>query len=282
MSKYLCYNGELQLVTEATIYADNRCFNYGDGVFETIRCLNSRALFFDKHYQRLANSLRILKIKLPTEQNRAYFEGLIYRLLQRNRFYQGARVRITAFRNAGGLYTPTSNSLSFIITATALETEGFELASKGLLVDIYTENKKPVNVLSSLKTCNSLFYVLAGLWKRERNLDDCLIVNQQNKIIEGLSSNIILVKGKTLYTTVENCGCVEGTMQSTIMNICEESNLNLKLCDGFDERDLLNVDEILLTNAVQGVSYVSAYKSRRYYHSVASVLIKALNNRISI
>lgn len=277
MSKYLCYNGELQLASEATIHTDNRCFNYGDGIFETVRCLNSKALFFNKHYQRLANSLKALKIKLPAEYNQAYFESLIYRLLQRNRLYQGARVRITAFRNTGGLYTPTLNTVSFIITAFALETERYELAPKGLMVDIYTENKKPINILSSLKTCNSLFYIMAGLWKKEHDLDDCLILNHNNRIIEGLSSNIFLVKDKTLFATTDNCGCIKGTMQSTIADVSKECNLKLKLSNGFDESDLLNADEVLLTNAIQGVNYVSAYKTRRYYHSTASELTKALN-----
>ena len=239
MSKYICYNGDIKLANEPIIKADNRSFNYGDGVFETIRCLSSKPFFFDKHYNRLIDSLAILKISLPSEYTEEYFRHQIERLLQKNRIYKGARVRLTVFRNSGGLYTPIDKMGSYIITVSSLQEELFALPANGLRIGIYTENKKQVNPFSHLKACNSLFYIMAGIWKKENNLDDCLILNQENRIIEGLSSNIFLVKDNILFASNTSCGCVDGTMRRTIIELVS-NKLDVKQVNGFTEQSLLS------------------------------------------
>jgi branched-chain amino acid aminotransferase len=46
MSRHINFNGSHIPANEPQIMADNRGFCYGDGIFETIRCLNSQPLFF--------------------------------------------------------------------------------------------------------------------------------------------------------------------------------------------------------------------------------------------
>lgn len=280
MSRYLCHNGDLVLSQDAVLKADNRCFNYGDGVFETVRCVSSKPLFFDKHYLRIKQSLKILKIKLPETHTQSYFERIIYRLLQKNRLYKDARVRITFFREAGGLYTPTNSELGFVATASPLEDELFCMPDKGVHVGVYSENKKQISTFSGLKTCNSMLFVLAGIWKKEQQLDDCLIMNEDNKIIEGLSSNIFVVSDNAVYTTDGHCGCVKGTMQRTILEICEANGTNVSFTNGFTVAQLLEADEIFLTNAIQGVVSVSAFQNRRYFHKQAVEILGGLNKKV--
>jgi branched-subunit amino acid aminotransferase/4-amino-4-deoxychorismate lyase len=280
MSKYILYNGELKLIDDAVIKIDNRLYNYGDGVFETIRCLSSKPLFFETHYQRLKDSLAILKINLPDEYTENYFNYQIERLLQKNRIYKGARVKLTVFRNAGGLYTPLDKTASYTITASPLENELFSLPLNGVQVGTYSEKLKPVNKFSALKTCSALFYVMAGIWKQENDFGDCFILNENGKIIEALSSNIFIAKADKLFTTTSYCGCVDGTMRRNIIELAPNLKIPIKELDGFTESELLEADEILLTNAIQGVSYVAAFKGRRYYNLMAKKLTVQLNKII--
>ncbi len=280
MGKYLCHNGDYKLSDEAIILANNRAFNYGDGIFETIRCLSSQPLFFEKHYQRLKASLDFLKIELSSEFNENYFKFHINKLLQKNRIYQGARVRITFYRSPGGLYTPTNHKGEFVMVADSLSQEKFSLPEKGLKIGIYTDNLKPINLFSHIKSCNSLFNTMAGIWKKEHSLDDCLIVNQNKKIIEGLSSNLFIVKDKQIFATTIDCGCVDGTMRKTIIEITKKLGFVVKELDGFIKEDLLIADEVFLTNAIQGVQHVAGFKNRRYYHNISAKLVSALNSMI--
>ncbi|HBH49318.1 MAG TPA: aminotransferase IV [Bacteroidales bacterium] len=280
MSRHINFNGSHIPANEPQIMADNRGFCYGDGIFETIRCLNSQPLFFSNHYHRIADSLKLINIQLPDAYTEQYFRLQINKLLQKNRLYKAARVRLSIFRNQGGFYTPANNSASFIITATEYEDEYFSLPAQGLKTGIYSEQLKPISPLSKLKTSSSLFYVLAGIWKSANKLDDCFILNQEQKIIEGLSSNLFLVKNKVLYTTTNECGCVDGTMRKTIIEIASGNNIEVKYTNGFTEKDIEVVDEILLTNAIQGVHFVSAFRNRRYYHKMGAWFINQLNELI--
>jgi branched-chain amino acid aminotransferase len=279
MSKYLCYNGDFVSSESRVISTENRAFCYGDGIFETIRCLNSEPLFFTNHFHRIKKSLELLKIEFPGEYSENFFRHKIHYLLQQNRIYKGARVRIHLFRSSGGLYTPINNKVDFIITSESINSELYTLPSKGLKIGVYTENRKPVQPLSALKSTNALLYVMAGIWRKKQNLDDCLIVNEEGKIIEGLSSNIFLVKDQVLFTTTADCGCVDGTMRRTILQIANEKQLIVKEVAGFSEKHILNADELLFTNAM-GISYVSAYQNRRYYNSIARTIVKYLNEKV--
>ncbi len=277
MSKYICYNGELRLSSQEQLFCDNRSFLYGDGFFETIRCLNSVPLFFSSHYYRILTSLDALEMEKSEKLSEAYLNHQIVRLLQNNRIYKGARARITFFRNSGGLYTPDDNSVSFIITVSTLSDEYFQLRESGLNVGIYSKLKKPVNELSALKTTNALFYILAGKWKKENSYDDCLLMNLEGKIIEGLSSNIFLIKDKVLFATTDDCGCVQGVMRRNVLEIANSLKIRVVLVHGFTVDNLIQADEILFTNAIQGINFVSGFQTRRYYNRVAKKLIESLN-----
>jgi branched-chain amino acid aminotransferase len=80
-----------------------------------------------------------------------------------------------------------------------------------------------------------------------------------------------------MYATSNKCGCIDGTMRKTIIKIALKLNIEVFEQEGFSEQDLLQADEVLLTNAIQGVNYVSGFKGRRYYHTFAAKLIQQLN-----
>ncbi len=277
MSKYIILNGELRLSNQGLLHCDNRSFLYGDGFFETIRCLNSTPLFFNNHYRRILKSFGVLEMEKSELDSENYLRHQIKRLLQNNRIYKGARARITFFRNSGGLYTPEDNTVSYTITVSPLPDEFFKLKNTGIYIGMYSKLTKSVNELSCLKTNNSLLYILAGKWKKEHDYDDCLLLNQDNRIIEGLSSNLFLVKDNMLFATTDDCGCVQGTMRNTVIDIAQSLNIKTVLVHGFTEENLIQADEILFTNAIQGVSFVSGFQTRRYYNKFAKKLIEELN-----
>lgn len=277
MGKYFNCNGELLLQGNAVFHTNNRAFNYGDGFFETIRCLNSSPFFLDNHYERIIHTAKKLKLTLPDEFGRAFLKSEIYRLLQRNRIYKGARVRVTIYRDAGGLYTPQSNMAHFIITADPLPKEHFELNAKGITIEVYPEQYKVYSPYSDLKTCNSLLYVMAGIWKKELGVDDCLLKNQDELIIEGLSSNVFMVKEGEIFTPRISSGCVAGTMRRNVFELAQTANYKLTETTGFSIEDLFTADEVFLSNAIQGIVYVKGYRLRRYFHTIARDLLSRLN-----
>ena len=43
----------------------NRGFLYGDSVFESIKIINNKIIFWEDHYMRLMSSMRIARIEIP-------------------------------------------------------------------------------------------------------------------------------------------------------------------------------------------------------------------------
>lgn len=280
MVKYLSYNGDLVKSEQFGFSVNNRSFCYGDGFFETIRCCNSKPLFLENHYERAIRALNALKFDIPDFFSKRYFEQNIIRLLKINRIYKGARIRLAIFRKEGGFYTPQSNQPEFIINAAPLEPDIYKLNEKGLKVEIFDDLLKTRNVLSSFKTSSSLMFVLAGLWRKENKYEDCFILNDSGKIIEALASNIFLCKGDVLFTPSLKSGCVDGTMRKKIIEIALSKGLIVKEPEGFTEKSMFDADEVFVTNAIQGINWVGAFRDKRYYHVHSSMLIEQLNKMI--
>ena len=65
MSELVLLDGELQPLADARISPLDRGFLFGDGVYEVVRVCAGRALFLERHLQRLARSLAAVEIAEP-------------------------------------------------------------------------------------------------------------------------------------------------------------------------------------------------------------------------
>jgi len=97
------------------ILTQNRAFLYGDAVFETLKIVQGKVLFLEDHYFRLMASMRILRMEIPMNFTMEYFEEQLLFVVKSNGLEDAARARITIYRNDGGYYLPTTNTISFLI-----------------------------------------------------------------------------------------------------------------------------------------------------------------------
>jgi branched-subunit amino acid aminotransferase/4-amino-4-deoxychorismate lyase len=278
--KYICLNGSYIKADKPILKPGNRSFLYGDGLFETIHANGTEPQFIDRHLNRLLNSMKILKMTAPVFFSPEYFTGHIKGLLTRNKQFQGARIRITVSRKSGGLYTPETSDVSFAIESAPLEHDVYVLNHQGYKVELFQDITKPVNLLSSLKTTSALLFVLAGIFRSENNLDECLILNQSGRICESLSSNVFIVKDNNYYTPSLKEGCLPGIMRQVIIEIIKKEGFYLQDDCKLTMQDLLNSDEIFLTNSIAGIRWVVAFRQKRYYNKSSKFLIKMLNKKV--
>ncbi len=281
MNSFVNFNGKTYPSTQVPVGYNNRAFKYGDSFFETIRTNGQYPISFDLHYKRIRKAMISLKLDLasiPTEDD---LLDLIVKLIQKHKIFEACRVRIEFFRSGEGLYTPTENKANFLIEISKLNSSKFELNTKGLLLSIYSEMKKTYNPVSYFKCGNSIHYILAALNKKQDQVDDCLLINDKNKIIEASSSNLFWIKDNIVYTASVFTGCVDGIMRHTVINLIKQNNqLKLEECNGASKEDLLNADEIFITNAIQGIQWVVGFNERRYFNYKTKELLNNLNNYI--
>ena len=275
--KHIILNGEILPETLPSLHHNNRAFCYGDALFETMHAFGTEIQFANDHFQRLFNGLQVLKMEFTDELLPQKILREITRLLNRDKLFGGVRIRLTVFRNTGGLFKPQTNSTSYLIETKALDFEHYELNQKGLSIDVFTELRKYYNAFSAFKTANSLVNVMAGIWAKEQNLDDCLITNEKGAIIESYHSNLFLIKGNNIFTPAIEQGCIDGVMRNNIIKIASDTGMRIEQKIKLNEEALVEADEIFLTNAIEGIRWVGAFKQRRYFNKTSKMLCFKLN-----
>lgn len=271
------YNGHLVSIYEPLVSFANRAFRYGDALFETIRVINGKVMFLGDHIRRIKVGMTMLRMNVPQDFNVDNINRLILDLVRENAMENDVRIRLTIFRTDGGFYTPHNNDISFLIETEDLALKGgYQLNETGYNIEIFHDIKKPKNKLANLKTGNAMLYVLAGIYKKDIKMDDCLILNEEGNVCESISSNIFIVKNGALYTPSLSEGCVDGVMRRQILNLAQQNRI---LCYEITlaMNGLMNADEIFLTNAIKGVLWVGQYKMKNYSCKMTRFFNEKLN-----
>lgn len=268
---YINHNGTLLPNDNNIFTADNRAFRYGDGLFETMLYQNGEIRFLELHVNRLQQSMQILQLENFNMFDSYFIKTITDELARKNNMIgQKLRVRLIVYRDAGGLYTPSSNKTAYILQVerfVSLKTDN----KNGLIIGLYTDYKKPYSALSKLKSNNALVYVLAGLYKQKQQIDDVLILNQEGYLCEALSANVFVYYEKTIYTPAINQGCIDGVMRRVVMDIAESEGIAVVEAQ-INAEIMKKADEIFLTNATHGIQWVMGYKQKRYFNRISRIL----------
>lgn len=275
---YVNNNGTILENDGPTIQAGNRGHLYGDGVFESIRIIRGRPINLTNHVSRMLEGAKAIKMRPASYYNESFFADKIGELLQKSGITEGGKCRISLDRAMGGTYSPESNEVEFFIEVYPLQTNSFKLNQRGLEIDLYMDLRKSKSSLSNYKTKNGLIYILAAIAAKEKGLDDLLIGSDQGGVLESTSANIFVVSNGVLYTPGLDEGCLAGTMRMQIINLALKNGIKVYECNVLPQ-NLLVADEVFLTNAIQGIVWVSGYRTKRYFSTTAKKLIELLNEK---
>jgi branched-chain amino acid aminotransferase len=264
------------------IQINNRGLNYGDGIFETLKFANNRINFWEDHYFRLMASMRIVRMDIPMNFSPEYLENQIRKTLEVNGLSEkAARVKLLVVRKAGGLYTPETNAVDFLITTEESSTPSFQLNEQGLNIDLYKDFYKNSGMLSTIKTTSAQLYTVASIFRKENNYDECLLLNERKEVVEAISSNIFIVKGDDLITPPLESGCLKGIMRKKIIEFAPQLKFNVKE-ESFSPFALQKADEVWLSNSIKGLQWVGQYRKKSYRQERAAEMLKKININIAL
>lgn len=252
----------------------NRAFKYGDGLFETIRVREQKILHLETHFERLSRGLDFLQMQTTANAlTLADFKEIITQEIDKQSDVN-LRIRITFFRQSGGLYTPQKQAWDYVTETSSLTNANYTLNEKGLRVGCCTQVRLSMDSLAEYKTISALPYVIAGTEKKANQWDDCLILNAKDRLAESIAANIFMVKDSIIYTPALSEGCVRGVMRTVLIALAQDLNYTVKETKLYWE-DLLEAEEIFLTNAIQGIQWVKilAGEEKKYTNAVAQQLI---------
>lgn len=275
------FNGTL-IPSSTNLLQNNRAFLYGDGVFETVKIVNNKILFLEDHYFRLMSAMRIVRMEIPMNFTLEYFEEQILLVVNANNWTQSARARITVYRNQGGNYLPETNSVSYLITSTALENKNYNIDKKEYEVDLYKDFYVTKQLLSTIKTTNKIINITGSIFAKENDLDNCLLVNENKNVIEALQGNIFMVMNQKLITPPVSDGCLNGIMRKQILALAKKLEMIEIVEESISPFELQKADELFITNVIKGIQPITKYRKKKYKIDFAEKVLKQLNEFISL
>lgn len=274
-------NGNIE--SNSTLETENRGFNFGDAIFETVKLSNGKLLFWEDHYFRLMASMRIMRMEIPMSFTLEYFEDEVQKLVNANaEKIDSARVKIVVYRVGEGLYSPSSNEIEFLITLKPLENAIYTLSQDAYCVDLYKDNYVSPTILSTLKTNNKALNILGSIYAKENGYDNCLLLNTSKSVVESLNSNLFLVKGNTIKTPPLTDGCLKGVMRKQIIDILKKLPDYEIIEDSISPFELQKADELFLTNVIVGIQSITNYRKKSYSSKLAKELIGKLNLKVRL
>jgi branched-chain amino acid aminotransferase len=259
----------------------NRAFLYGDSVFETIKVVNNKIMFWEEHYLRLMSSMRILRINIPPFYTPDFFENQIIKTIINLDKYFSGRVRLTVFRDGKGYYMPEINEPIFIITANKISEKFFKINTGSYKIDLYKDFKVQSDLLSNLKTNNKVLNVIASIYAKDNGLDNCILLNEKKQVAEFINGNIFIVNDNVIKTPPISTGCLNGIMRNKIIELVNGVNDYKIIEQNFSPYELISSNEIWVTNSISGIIAVTEYRKKYFADGVCKNILKYFNLEIS-
>jgi len=225
----------------------DRGLNYADGVFETMRIAAGSIPLLELHLQRLQAGCERLAITCPE------LSLLRRELALASVETETGVVKLVLTRGSGGrgYAPPEPASCRRIISLHPLPDYPRGHYTRGVSVRLCATLLGSSPVTGGLKHLGRLEQVIASMEPIEGSAEG-LMRNQTGEIIEGIRSNLFLVRGNALLTPdVSLCG-VAGVMRRFILDLAPSLGYDAAVrCIPLDE--LTRCDEIFLSSSVFGV-----------------------------
>ena len=271
-------NGNIVANTDASLSVSNRGYAYGDAVFETIRAINGKIMFWEDHYFRLMASMRIMRMEIPSSFSPEFVEQEIKDLLEASGLSDApARVRFSVFRKEGGFYSPQTNDVGYVITAEELSSPFYLMKEDFYEVELFKDHYVNSGLLSTVKTNNKAVNVLGSIYAKENDYANCLLLNENKSVIEALNGNLFLVKDKVIKTPPLTDGCLKGILRGKILEIVKKLPDYTLVEESISPFELQKADEMFITNVIVGIQPIHKYRKKEFGTAVAKELLTKLN-----
>ena len=230
------------------ISANDRGFQYGDGLFETIEIQNGVPVFLEQHLKRLNADCIRLNIPVP---NTNLLNEEIYRVC---RSAKRAVIKIIVTRGVGGrgYRIPDSVTPTRVISLHPYPDYPDTHAKTGINARFCATRLGLNPLLAGIKHLNRLENVMARSEWNDLSIQEGIMLDINNHVIEGTMSNLFYVKDKTTYTASLQFSGVAGVLRGIIKQLLVEHNYAIVECS-FDKDSLLAADEVFVCNSIIGI-----------------------------
>ncbi|NOX08824.1 MAG: aminodeoxychorismate lyase [Gammaproteobacteria bacterium] len=250
----------------------DRGLQYGDGLFETIKVVQGRAEFWQRHIDRLQQGCSRLGIAMPDQ---VLLEAEAATLCADQ---DEAVLKILLTRGSGGRgYRCSEDSTpNRIISLSPMPDYRAQNLIQGMTVRLCQQRLSINPTLAGIKHLNRLEQVLARREWDDAAVFEGLMQDMDGNVIEGVMSNLFMVDNGYLLTPDLSRAGVCGVMRSVIIDLAQTLNIKVLMQD-ISQQQLLQADEMFICNSLMGITPVQQINEQRFATgAVTRTLLTAL------
>jgi branched-chain amino acid aminotransferase len=265
----------------ANVHILTHTLHYGLGVFEGIRCYDTKkgpAIFrLDEHIERLFSSAHIFLMEIPFSKKE--IKNAIIRTVKVNKIRE-CYIRPLAYIGYGamGLYpkeNPVNVSIAVWPWGAYLGDEGL---NEGIRVRTSSFIRNHVNAnMTRGKVCG--YYVNSQLAKKEAiscGYDEALLLDTEGYVSEGSGENIFIVRNGMLKTTPLT-SILEGITRNSIIKIANDNGIKT-IEERFTRDELYIADEAFFTGTAAEVTPIKEADGRAIGNGKPGKMTKSLQS----
>ena len=248
-------NGKPQEVVAVT----DRGLLYGHSLFETIAVQARQALLLEQHLQRLEIGCAVLAIPLDCELLRQEINSACAGLALEPLVL---RITITMGSGGRGYLNPQAAKPTRILSFSTYPQLPASHWQNGIELGIADIRLAAQPALAGIKHGNRLEQVI-GRTQWLADWQEALLLDQQDKVIEGTQSNLFILQGRVLKTPdLSQCG-VAGVMRNYLLEQAHRVGVTTAIVS-LSVAAVEAADEVFLSNSLIGLWPVSRFCKSRY------------------
>ncbi|MFA7240817.1 MAG: aminodeoxychorismate lyase [Sulfuricellaceae bacterium] len=235
-------------IEEDKIAVTDRGLTYGDGVFRTLAARGGKPLCWRLHYAKLRGDCERLGIPAPGENI------LLDEIASVAQDMTECVIKIIVTRGQGtrGYTLPLPAQPTRIVIRSPLPNYPAENTDKGIKARICELRLADQPRLAGVKHLNRLENVLARAEWNDSRIAEGLLLDQHGNIIEGVMSNLFILRSGVLLTPdLSRCG-VAGATRERILAWADQTGIPAKIQD-IPLNTLWDAEEVMVCNSLIGV-----------------------------
>ena len=244
--KYFSHNGKLKPIGQAVVPLTSIEYQYGFGVYESLRVVHGAIYFVEQHIERLMESARIIGLAHPFSPDDV--GGALQELVEKTD---------SGTYNLKILLIGGNEPDLFIVPLNP------HFPEKKLYRDgVHTVTYEYERAFPHAKTLNMLQSYLAYKKAKDAGAYDALLINRDGAITEGTRTNFFCIKGKVLYSPPE-AHILLGVTRKIVLKVARENGFDVvekELRPG----ELSRYDGAFLTSTSSGIMPVASVGEFRF------------------
>ena len=269
-------NGEMVPMKDAKISVFDRGFQYGDAVFEGMRCYDGKIFKLKEHIDRLYRSAKAINMKIPITKEE--FSEAVKRVIRENNF-QNAHIKPHVTRGCApklGLDPRNTTDPNIVILSRPIGKSMFDV-DQGFKLASVSVRKIPAACLDPrIKSINYLVNILARTEAVASGADEAVMLDIYGNVSEGCGDNIFLMGNNKLYTPPVQ-DALEGITRQTVIELAEKARIKVYEVK-LTVYDLYTADEIFVTGSGAGIIAVTEIDKRKVSEGKMGPITKIISD----